>query len=98
MSIDDAVHPTIPGGPTVTRTLAAALLLVVARGGFGARTPPNPRAVAEPPAAAKKPVTDTYHGVTVVDDYRWLEDGSNKDVKAWSDAQNEHARASLSRW
>ncbi len=36
------------------------------------------------PPAPKKPVTDTYHGVTVVDDYRWLEDGNDPAVKAWS--------------
>jgi prolyl oligopeptidase len=52
-------------------------------------------AAAAPPATRKVPVTDTYHGVKVVDDYRWLEDGKGKAVKAWSDAQNEYARAYL---
>jgi prolyl oligopeptidase len=52
-------------------------------------------AAAAPPATPKKPVTDTYHGVAVTDDYRWLEDGNNPEVKAWSDAQNAHARAVL---
>jgi prolyl oligopeptidase len=51
---------------------------------------------AAPPLTPKKPVTDTYHGIAVVDDYRWLEDGANKDVQAWSDAQNAYARAYLS--
>src|SRR5205807_966486 len=50
---------------------------------------------AAPPAAPKKPVTDTYHGVAVLDDYRWLENGDNKDVQAWSDAQNAYARKFL---
>jgi prolyl oligopeptidase len=50
---------------------------------------------AAPPESPKKPVTDTYHGVTVTDDYRWLEDGTNKAVQKWSDAQNTHARAIL---
>ena len=36
---------------------------------------------AAPPAAARVPVTDEYHGVKVVDDYRWLEDGSDPKVK-----------------
>ncbi|HUJ00755.1 MAG TPA: prolyl oligopeptidase family serine peptidase [Usitatibacter sp.] len=36
------------------------------------------------PPTPKKPVTDTYHGIQVVDDYRWLEDGNDPAVKAWS--------------
>jgi prolyl oligopeptidase len=52
-------------------------------------------ASAEPPPTPKRPVTDTYHGVTVTDDYRWLEDYSNKEVQAWSDAQNVRARSVL---
>jgi prolyl oligopeptidase len=43
---------------------------------------------AQPPIAEKKPVTETYHGVTVTDDYRWLENPSDPAVKAWSDAEN----------
>src|SRR5688572_23654561 len=43
----------------------------------------------------KTPVTDEYHGVKVVDEYRWLEDGKAPDVRAWSDAQNAAARAYL---
>ena len=48
-----------------------------------------------PPVAAKRPVTDEYHGVKVVDDYRWLEDWDNPDVKEWSQAQNKRAREYL---
>lgn len=51
--------------------------------------------IAGPPSTVKQPVTDAYHGVTVQDDYRWLEDGANDDVRAWSDAQNAHARQFL---
>jgi prolyl oligopeptidase len=51
--------------------------------------------LAAPPETAKKPVTDTYHGVSVVDQFRWLEDGASADVRKWSDAQNEFARAYL---
>ena len=50
---------------------------------------------AAPPSTKKQPVKDIYHGVTVTDDYRWLEDWNNKDVKAWSDAQNAYARGVL---
>jgi prolyl oligopeptidase len=47
------------------------------------------------PPSAKKPVTDEYHGVKVVDDYRWLEETGSPAVKAWTDAQNQHSRAWL---
>src|SRR5262245_32913787 len=52
-------------------------------------------AVAAPPAAPKKPTTDVYHGVKVADEYRWLENGNDKDVQKWSEAQNAHARSVL---
>jgi prolyl oligopeptidase len=48
-------------------------------------------------ATPKRPVVDTYHGVEVVDDYRWLEDASDPEVRAWSDAQNARTRAVLDR-
>jgi prolyl oligopeptidase len=47
------------------------------------------------PATPKHPVTDDYHGVRVTDDYRWLENGKNPEVIAWTQAQNAHARAML---
>jgi prolyl oligopeptidase len=37
-------------------------------------------------------VTDTYHGVEVVDNYRWLENGDDPEVRQWSEAQNKYAR------
>ena len=48
-----------------------------------------------PPATPKKPVVDVYHGVSVTDDYRWLENYSDPDVRAWSDAENTYARKYL---
>ena len=47
------------------------------------------------PATARRPVTDHYHGIAVTDEYRWLEDGSDPEVRAWSAAQNAAARAYL---
>ena len=54
-------------------------------------------AIAAPPQTPKKPVTDTYHGVQVVDDFRWLENSDSQEVKAWSEAQNAHAHAALAK-
>jgi len=47
------------------------------------------------PPTARRPVVDTYHGVAVTDDYRWLEDDNAPDVKAWVAEQNKFTRAYL---
>jgi prolyl oligopeptidase len=43
----------------------------------------------------KVPVSSTYHGVTVTEDYRWLEDGRDPAVRAWSLKQLEVTRGYL---
>lgn len=43
--------------------------------------------------AARTPVTDTYHGIDVSEDYRWLEDGSSEQAIAWTKAQRQRTRA-----
>jgi len=50
---------------------------------------------AQPPPAPKKPVTDVYNGVSVTDDYGWLENYSDPAVRTWSDAENAYARKYL---
>jgi prolyl oligopeptidase len=47
------------------------------------------------PATSKQPVTDTYHGATVVDEYRWLEHADDPVVCEWTAAQNRYTRAVL---
>jgi len=56
--------------------------------------PPPPEAP-RPPVAERRVVTETYHGVTVEDPYRWLEDDGSAEVKAWSDGQNTYTRSIL---
>ena len=48
-----------------------------------------------PPAAPQRPVTTEYHGVKVTEEYRWLEDWDDADVRAWSEAHNAYARSVL---
>lgn len=48
-----------------------------------------------PPVAKKDPVVNTYHGVSVTDDYQWLEKWDDAKVQAWSESQNVHARSVL---
>ena len=50
---------------------------------------------APPPVAARHSVIERYFGTNVPDDYRWLEDGTQDSVRAWSDGQNAVARAWL---
>lgn len=56
----------------------------------------NASLAAPPPPTKADPVTDEYHGVSIVDEYRWLE-GDDKamvtpEVAAWTDSQNAYTR------
>jgi prolyl oligopeptidase len=43
--------------------------------------------------APRSPVTTTYHGVDVTEDYRWLEDASSQETIAWTRAQRHRTHA-----
>lgn len=43
----------------------------------------------------REPVTDVLHGVELVDEYRWLEDGSSAATRAFEDAENRLTRQFL---
>lgn len=43
--------------------------------------------------APRIPVTDTFHGTDVREDYRWLEDASSAQTIAWTDAQQRRTRS-----
>ncbi len=47
------------------------------------------------PVTKRVPVTTTYHGVEVTEDYRWLEDAASEETKAWTQAQHERTMAYL---
>jgi len=47
------------------------------------------------PDTPKRPVVEEIQGVQITDNYRWLEDASSPEVKAWTEAQNKVARAYL---
>ena len=40
------------------------------------------------PATPERAVTESLHGVTLTDRYRWLEDGKNAEVQSWTRAQH----------
>jgi prolyl oligopeptidase len=41
------------------------------------------------------PISTTYHGVTITEDYRWLEDATSEETMAWTSAQNARTSAFL---
>ena len=47
------------------------------------------------PVAPVHPVTDTYFGTAVVDDYRYMEDLGNPEVTPWMRAQADYTRGQL---
>ncbi len=71
----------------IARLLSACLLAVSAF----AQTASVPK----PPDTPKRPVSDEYFGVTVTDDYRWLENWDDPTVKQWTAAQNARTREYL---
>jgi prolyl oligopeptidase len=69
----------------LSRMLASALLAL------GCASPSTADDISTPVVD----VTDVYHGVTVRDPYRWLEDAAAPQVQAWTEAQNRKTRAYL---
>ncbi|WP_228892458.1 prolyl oligopeptidase family serine peptidase [Pseudoduganella aquatica] len=53
-----------------------------------AQTCPGNGAVVSYPLSKKVDQQDNYHGTTVADPYRWLEDANSAETKEWVDAQN----------
>ncbi|HEY3178416.1 MAG TPA: prolyl oligopeptidase family serine peptidase [Casimicrobiaceae bacterium] len=47
------------------------------------------------PETPKNPVSESYHGVSVVDPYRWLENDAASEVRQWTAAQNALTRRYL---
>ncbi len=47
------------------------------------------------PSTKKSDIVDNYHGTSVADPYRWLEDANQPEVRAWTEAQNQFTRQQL---
>jgi prolyl oligopeptidase len=76
---------------TLVLTVIISVLLLAVVGSAQAPT------LRPPPSTARRPVTDVYHGITVTDEYRWLEDWNDPEVKQWSAAENARTREYLDR-
>jgi prolyl oligopeptidase len=73
---------------SLPRIVTAVLLVVLTVRAQGPSIPP-------PPATPKRPVTDEVQGIKITDDYRWLENWDDPEVKQWSAAQNARSREYL---
>ena len=62
-----------------------------------AQTCPPGGAAPSYPLSKKTDQQDSYHGTTVADPYRWLEDANSADTRQWIDAQNQVTQAYLGR-
>ena len=60
-------------------------LLTIAAGTLGAQTQSPPLTY---PAPTRGTQVDIYHGVSIADPYRWLEDTDSPETKAWVEAEN----------
>ncbi len=70
------------------RLLSVALLLcLLVLPCFAADRP------AGPPETKRGDVSETLHGVTITDPYRWLEDQNAPETRAWIDSQNAYTQS-----
>ncbi len=77
------MHDAASPSRRLTRTLACALALL------------TPAAWAQP--APVQPVTETLHGTSVTDPYRYMEDSADPRARAWMQSQGQTARSTLDR-
>jgi prolyl oligopeptidase len=75
----------------LVRSLAAALAVAMTAPSTAAESP------FFPPESPARPVVDTLFGVTLTDRYRWLENGKDPTVEAWTRAQHAATVAYLDR-
>jgi prolyl oligopeptidase len=68
------------------RTMLATVAL------FCVAAAPNPETSMKYPETKRDDIVDKIHGVEVHDPYRWLEDASKPEVKAWMAAEDKLAR------
>jgi prolyl oligopeptidase len=55
----------------------------------------RPSAPLRPPKAERRPLEENWHGTRIVDDYRWLEDGSSAETQQWVAEEMSYTRAVL---
>ena len=82
-------------------SLGLFLVLFLAHFAFAAESPSEVKGgngiiLPPPPVTEAKPVTETIHGVTLTDPYRWLEDAKSPETRAWIAEQMKYTEKYLS--
>jgi len=81
---------------TQRKNFVTSLTILILTAGLAALLFPS--CAQNPPSTRIEPVTDTLHGVEIVDNYRWLEDGESPEVQKWIDEQDAYCRQYISRY
>jgi prolyl oligopeptidase len=91
--IDPGILAQKGGNHMMLRAFEAVALAILVL--FAADASSGRAADAGAPATPVDVVSDVYHGVTVADPYRWLENGADPKVHDWSVVQDNRTRAYL---
>ncbi len=84
------------GGFRLFCALSSLLLLAAAVNAANDPKSPKPQALpTTPPETPTKPVVDILHGTRVIDNYRWLEDGTSPATQKWVEEETAYTRAVL---
>jgi len=83
-----ARQKTRPNGRHVKscRTILLAAAGTVLLSGCGAPAPQT--SIPAPPETRRDDAVDIFHGIEIIDSYRWLEDQESPETRDWLDAQN----------
>jgi prolyl oligopeptidase len=77
-------------------SLLASLVSLTLTQAAMAQTCPSPGPALAYPATRTVDQQDNYHGTTIADPYRWLEDANSDETHAWVEAQNKLTQGYLS--
>jgi len=75
--------------------LVAAALYAADQSKSSSSSTTSTTATAGPPLAEARPLVEMFHGTKVIDDYRWLEDGTNPETVKWVAAEMRYTRTVL---